>query len=152
MIAINRDPAFWTAIASHPALSGAMLGLDPEAVGALAVRADMLPLASEHGGFFFARMDVLGFTCELHSLFTPDGWGREVLIAGIEAINLVWTCGYQLVTTFEVEANPKSRPPRTFGFTQAGDWRETPLGSLRLWTLTRAAWIASPANRRTICH
>ena len=153
MIRVERDPAFWAAVAGHPALAGAMMGLSPEAVGLIARRPDVLPVASAHGGFFFARADALGFVAELHTLYTPEGWGREVLTAGIAALNLVWLCGYQALTTFEVEANPRSRPPRTFGFIQAGDWRETPFGALRLWTLSRAAWEASPANRRnSTCH
>jgi hypothetical protein len=93
MIRVERDPAFWTGVAGHPALAGA-------------------------------------------------------LMAGMEAIGLVWLSGFSLVTTFEVETNPHSRPPKTFGFTRSGDWRETPFGNLRLWTLSRAAWAASPAAQR----
>lgn len=148
MIRVERDSGFWENVASHPALAGATMGLDPFAIGAIAKRQDVLPLAAEHGGFIFAKTDTLGFVCELHTLFTPDGWGREVVMAGIEALNLVWLCGYHIVTTFEVESNPKSRPPKTFGFVQAGDWRETLIGNIRLWTLSRTAWEASPASKR----
>ncbi|MBA3811524.1 MAG: hypothetical protein H0X27_07765 [Caulobacteraceae bacterium] len=148
MIRLERDPAWWTAVAAHPAVAPMLGGLaSPEAIGALAGRADILPLAAEHGGFLFVRADALGFTCELHTLFTPEGWGREALTAGVQALGALWTCGYQLVTTFEAKGNPRSRPPRTFGFSQAGDWRETPFGVLRLWTLAKAAWEASPARR-----
>ena len=152
MIRIERDPAWWTAIAAHPAVAGALLGLAPEAVGALAARPDLLPLAADHGGFFFGRSDATGFSCELHTLFTPEGWGREVLLAALEAFSMVFSLGFSLVTTFEVEGNAKSRPPLTFGFAIAGDWRETPVGPLRLWILTREAWTASPARRRHLCH
>ncbi len=148
MVRVERNASFWEGVAAHPALAGALMGLSPSAVGAIAGRPDVLPIAAEHGGFLFARADDLGFVAELHSLFTPQGWGREVLTAGVEALNLVWLCGFQLVTTLEVHSNPKSRPPRTFGFIIAGDWRETPFGSLRLWTLSRAAWEASPAAQR----
>ncbi len=150
-VRIERDPAFWTGIAAHPAVAGALMGLPPAEVGRFAARGDVLAIAARHGGFIFARTDALGFIADLHTLFTPEGWGREALAAGIEAINLVWLAGYQAVTTFEVEANPRSRPPRTFGFSQAGDWRATPFGPLRLWMLTRAAWEASPAKRRAKC-
>ena len=145
---IERDPAFWTNVARHPAVRGALLGLAPERIGALAGRADMLPLAAEHGGFLFARADAMGFVAELHTLFTPEGWGREVMLAGVEAVNALWLAGYQLLTTFEMKDNPRSRPPRTFGFARAGDWRATPIGEARLWVLTRAAWIDSPAAKR----
>jgi hypothetical protein len=74
------------------------------------------------------------------------------VLAGIEALNALWICGYQVLVTFEMQANSKSRPPRTFGFSQAGDWRETPIGAARMWVLTRAAWDASPAaKRRATC-
>ena len=154
MIRVERDSAFWEGIASHPSLAGVLMGMSPQGVGAVAERPDVLPLAAEHGGFFFAKADVLGMVAELHTIFEPRGWGREVLLAGIEAINLIWLCGYQLVVTHEVEANPKSRPPKTFGFNQAGDWRETPYGNMRLWTLSKAAWEQSPAaQRRNVkCH
>ncbi len=152
MIRVERDPAFWVGVAAHPALAGAMLDLAPEAVGSIALRADVMPLAADHGGFLFVKSDPLGFTCELHTIFTPEGWGREALMAGIQAIHAVWLCGYQNVTTFEVESNPRSRPPKTFGFIQCGDWRETPVGPLRLWTLNRLGWNQSPAARRSPCH
>lgn len=148
MIRIERNRAFWTGVAGHPALASALMGISPEAVGAISERADVLPVAAQHGGFLFARSDPLGFVAELHTLFTPEGWGREALMAGMAAIGLVWLSGFSLVTTFEVETNPKSRPPKTFGFIIAGDWRQTPCGNLRLWTLSRAAWDASPAAQR----
>jgi hypothetical protein len=151
VIRVERDGGWWTAIASHPACAGALMGMAPEAVGAYARQPLVLPMAAEHGGFLFTRMDVMGFTCELHTLFTPEGWGREALIAGMEALNGLWLLGYQSVVTFEVKANPRSRPPRTFGFVQAGDWRETPVGEIRQWVLTRAGWIASAAGRRSMC-
>jgi hypothetical protein len=148
VIRIERDPRFWTAVAAHPAVSGAVLGLAPERIGELAARPDMLPLAATHGGFLFARMDAMGFVAELHTLFTPEGWGREAMTAGVMALNALWLTGYQVLTTFEVEANRMSRPPITFGFQRAGDWRETPVGRLRMWILTRAGWEASPASTR----
>lgn len=151
---IERDAAWWTAIARHPALGEALMGLPPEAVGALCRRADMLPLAATHGGFLFARDGALGFTAELHTLFTPAGWGREAARAGRSALSFVFAGGVQLVTTFEVAGRRRSRPPVSFGFSLAGDWRATPLGPLRLWSVSGAAWSASPAgqrHRRTTC-
>jgi hypothetical protein len=147
LIRIERDPAFWIAVASHPAVKPALLGLSPEKVGALARRAEMLPLAGEHGGFLFSRLDTLGFVCELHTLFTPEGWGREAFVAGAYALGVVWALGFQIIVTFEARANAKSRPPKTFGFRQAGDWRATPIGDLRMWALTQSAWNSSPARR-----
>ena len=152
MIRLERNPQFWSAIASHPAVAPTLMGLPPGRLGALAKRDDMLPLASEHGGFLFGRLDTLGFTCELHTLFTPEGWGREALTSGVQALGVVWALGYQMVVTYESEQNPKSRPPRTFRFTQNGEWRSTILGRLRLWSLTRTAWDSSPARRLECRH
>lgn len=151
-IRLERDPAFWERVAAHPAVAPALLGMDPAAVGRIASRSDVLPLASTNGGFLFIRRDDAGFVCELHTLFTPEGWGREALVAGMSAIEAVWVTGYQAVITFEAQANARGRPPRTFGFTRAGDWRASPIGPLRLWTLSRLAWEASPAKRRSLCQ
>jgi hypothetical protein len=151
LIRVERDPAFWERVASHPAVAPTLSGMDPAMVGRLAADGDVLPLASAHGGFLFVRRDGAGFVCELHTLFTPEGWGREALAAGILAIEAVWITGYQAVITFEPQVNPRGRPPRTFGFARAGDWRETPIGPLRLWILSRQAWDASPAKRRSVC-
>lgn len=152
MIRLERDPAFWVGVASHPAVAQALAGMAPAAVASIVARDDVLPLAAEHGGYLFRRLDPLGHICELHSLFTPDGWGREALTAGLQAINAVWIAGYQLVTTHQVRANPRSQPPRTFAFTPAGDWRPSPIGDVRLWTLSRLAWESSPAARRHLSH
>lgn len=148
MIRIERDPAFWREIACHPAVAPALIGLSPEVVGEFATRPDVLPLAAVHGGFLFVRRDELGFSCELHSLFTPGGWGREVHEAGWQALNALWLLGYQTLTTFEAAVNERSRPPRSFGFIACGPWRETPFGTLRQWVLTREAFAASPAAQR----
>jgi hypothetical protein len=148
VIRIERDPAWWTRIAADPAVAGALMGLAPELVGAFAQRAEVLPLASIHGGFLLSRLDPLGMVCELHTLFTPEGWGREVVVSGIEAIGAVWTCGFQSIVTLEMQANPRSRPARTFGFVRCGDWKTTPWGEARLWMVTREGWNSSPAAQR----
>lgn len=155
MIRIERDPAFWRAVAEHPEVASRLgAAMTPEALTGFVGRDDVLPLASRHGGFLFVRQGPLGFTAELHTLFKPEGWGREALEAAVEAFNAVWLCGFQEITTFEHEANRRSRPPLSFGFKRAGDWRGTPWGSMRLWTLTLEAWRTSPAamRRRNPCH
>ena len=112
------------------------------------------PLASVHGGYLFAARDPLGFACELHTLFTPEGWGREALEAAVIAFNAVFLAGYQIVFTFEQQANRRSQPPLSFGFRCAGDWRATPYGAMRAWTLTASAWRESPVSRKRVkqCH
>ena len=147
MIRIERDPAWWTAVASN--LADTVRGLSPAFVGAMCALDMVLPLASERGGFIFIRRDECGFVCELHTLYDPTAWGsREIVVAAKQAFNAVFIAGYHVVTTLEVRENAHSQPPRSFGFMQAGDWRDSPLGEVRMWVLTRAAWEASPASRR----
>ena len=147
MIREERDPAFWRDIASHPDLADTMMGLSPDQVAEIATRTNVLPLASDNGGFFFGAVDGLGMVLELHSLFRPAGWGREVATAGKQALTWVFQAA-QAITTYEVHGNDHSRPPRSYGFAMAGDWQMTNLGALRLWVLTRTAWQSSPAFRR----
>ncbi|MDE2357286.1 MAG: hypothetical protein KGL69_11085 [Alphaproteobacteria bacterium] len=140
---IERDPAWWRAIAAHPDLHAT----GPERIGEIVGRPEVLPLAAAHGGYLFVRLDALGLTAELHSLFTPEGWGREAYEAGIAALGAIWLVGFQSVVTLEMADNPRSRPPRSFGFVRCGgDWKASPFGAARQWMLTRAAWEASPAR------
>lgn len=148
MIRIERGAAFWREVAAHPAVAPALLGMTPEMVGDLAGRAEVLPIAAAHGGFLIVRRDPLGFIGEIHSLFTPEGWGREATEAGWEALNGLWLSGFQTLVTFEAAENARSRPWRAFGFQMSGPWRETPWGTLRQWVLTREAFAASPAAKR----
>jgi hypothetical protein len=153
-IRVERDPAFWTAIAAHPAVALQLRGMDPASVGALAVRRDFIPLAAEHGGFLLQRRDeAFGFAWELHTLFTPEGWGRAAVVAGVEALGLMFGGQACLISTLEVKSNPRSRPWKGFGFVPAGeDWTETEFGELRLWLLTKSAWLDSrTAKRRAQC-
>lgn len=146
MIREERDPAFWVKVASHPQVRETLLGMDPEAVGPMAVAERTLPLAAEHGGFLFFTLDGFGRAVELHTLFTPEGWGREVHRASKAAFNRVFETA-QVVVTYEVENSWRSRPPRSFGFKAAGDFGPTPIGSLRTWILTKNAWRASPGSK-----
>lgn len=147
MIAENRDPAFWVRVASHPQVRDTLFGLDPEEVGPLIQSPEVLPLAAEHGGFLFARVGSLEAVRELHTLFTPEGWGREVHSAAKEALGIVF--GHcDLVTTFEVLSNPRSRPPKSFGFQPASEPRSSAFGPVKTWLLSRHAWEQSPARRR----
>jgi hypothetical protein len=152
---IERDPAFWTAVAEHPDVAQRLgASVSAASIAGIVGREDVLPLAAAHGGYLFIRRDPLGFACELHTLFTPEGWGREALEAAVIAFNAVFLAGYQLVFTFEAGANRRSQPPLSFGFRPAGGWRETPHGPMRAWTLTTEAWRASPVVTRRLkaCH
>jgi hypothetical protein len=135
-----RDLAFWTGIANHPQVAP-YLGFEgvPD-FAEIIQHPSVLPLASQNGGYLFLRLDGLGGVWELHSLFTPQGWGREALMAGKEALATV--PGWSMITTYSHAANWRSRPPRSFGFKPSND-----VGDRTLWFLTRAAWEASPAHR-----
>jgi hypothetical protein len=143
----ERDPAFWVRVASHPQVRETLFGLDPEEIAPVISSPDVLPLASEHGGFLFGKVGSLDAIRELHTLFTPEGWGREVHSAGKAALQIVFgVC--DLVTTFEVLSNPRSRPPKSFGFQPASEARSSAFGPVKTWLLTKDAWEQSPARRR----
>lgn len=147
MIVEDRSD-WWREIADHPEVKPHIcLGSELD-VMAVVTHPSVLPLRSEHGGFLFAGLDGLGRVYELHTLFTPEGWGREVLSSSKLAFNEIFGRGAQLVTTFEVEGWWRSRPPRSFGFRPLGGFAPSRLGSLQTWILTRDAWEASPARLR----
>lgn len=148
MIREERNPAFWADIAAHPALLGATFGLPPEALGRWAITEPILPLAALHGGFLFVRLDAFGFVRELHTLFTPEGWGREVALSAKAALDVLFAGPCRILTTYEMRDNPRSRPPTGFGSIVMGDWQDTAFGEARPWLLTMDAWLASPAFRR----
>lgn len=144
MIHLNRDPAFWNAVADHPSVVHAKHGHEVDA-GALAMREDITPLASEHGGFMLRKLDVFGTIYELHTLYTPEGWGREVSNAKKAMCRRIFETA-SLIVTHETE-HPQSRPPLSFGWKQAGE-TNSEIGRVRLWILTKEAWEQSPAGRR----
>jgi len=148
LIRESRDVEFWTHVYEHPEVRPHVSFGHELDIASVVEHASVLPLRAEHGGFLFCRLDGLGRVYELHTLFTPEGWGREVHLAAKQAFCRVFETGAQLVTTYEVEGNPRSRPPRTFRFEPAGDFAPAEnLPPLRTWVLTRNAWEASPAHR-----
>jgi hypothetical protein len=148
---VERDPGFWAAVAGHPEVAR-HIGATPQAVGTFAGNSNVVPLAFDHGGFLFRDLDGLGFVFELHTLFTPEGWGREVVGAAHEAFAWMFDRGAAVVVTHEQALWWRSRPPRSHGWVVAGDWRETPAGKLRMWTLSATAWAASASVRRKACQ
>jgi hypothetical protein len=147
LIRVERDPAFWRWVTDHPAVREGAL-LDPDAVlDTLIVNPTVIPLASEHGGFLFIQRDGIGRVFELHSLFRPEGWGRNVIRAGRAAMIEMFSRGMDTVFTYSVEGSPRSRPPASAGFIEAGPFQYAALVDRRLktWVLTRQAWENSPA-------
>lgn len=149
MIRVERDPRFWFDVVSHPDVA-ALLGTTTfEQIAVLVETPGVTPLASEHGGFFFKACDSFGRVCELHTAFTPQGWGREVHDAALEAFGRIFfEDGFQVVVTYEQETNRRSKPPVSFGFEPLGAFEPSPFGSVRSWLLTRSAFMTSPAGRR----
>lgn len=147
MIREERDPEFWVRIAGHPEVLPHLMGVSLEVVETLVQHEKVIPLASENGGYLFTRIDGFGRVLELHSMFTPRGRGREAHRAGCEALERLFP-DHCAVITYEVQGNPLSRPPKSFGFKPLEDFRETEVATVRTWILTREAWEQSPARQR----
>lgn len=147
---VERDPAWWQGIADHPEVWPYIsrgLALD---VAGIVSRADVLPLASENGGYWLHQLDVSGTVFELHAVFRPEGWGREAFKALGELCESLFERA-SVIVVHEVESDLRSRPAKTFGFKAAGDFAESPIGPLRTWILTKTDWQASPARRSMRC-
>lgn len=145
-----RDPDFWNEVASHPEV-GPHVSLGTRIdVGQIAQSPLVTPFRHDHGGFLLVRLDAMGRTYELHTMFKPEAWGRAVNVAAKAMFRQMFAHA-DVIVTHEVEGWWRSRPPKSFGFVRAGDFRQTPFGvSLSTWVLTKAAWEASPAARRGI--
>lgn len=147
---LNRDPEFWHGVASHPMVApyvtfGQMVDwsfLSDQRV---------IPLSSEHGGYMFFKADGLGRVLELHTMFTPEGWGKEAASMFKEALDHVFSSGAQIVVTLEMQDNRRSQPPKSFGWKPTGGFDlVNGLDQLgKTWFLTQEAWIASPAKKRS---
>ena len=148
MIRIENDPEFWIKIASHPEVKSALFGFSLEEFREFLLTSRVTPLADEHGGFLFMDIGGTGLIYEFHTMFTPEGWGREVALAAHEAVNWVFNKGIKLLITYEQVENSRSKPPKSFGFTPHGDFIDSPIGQIRLWSLGIDAWFSSPVYRR----
>lgn len=148
----ERDAFWWWGIATHPEVE-TLLGVRFEVaqIAGIVERANVLPLASEHGGFWFVTIDSLGRVAELHTLYKPEGWGREVHGAAKAAFNQMFAGACEMIVTQQMRDNPRSQPPKSFGFRPLGDFTPSHLGDTKTWILTREAWAASPGGRSS-CH
>jgi hypothetical protein len=150
---INRDVAFWDRIAQHPEVAPYIfMGREPETLAPLIENPAFQPYASDNGGLIFGPVDHLGFVLELHTLYTPEGWGREVAVHSKAFFQDVFRTA-SLIVTHEQENHWRSRPPRSHGWQASGDFKEVGMACrLKLWTLSREAWSASPAGRKMQCQ
>lgn len=149
---ICRDVAFWDRIAQHPQVAPHIfMGKAPQSLAPLIENPACRPYASEHGGVIFGPVDHLGMVVEMHTLFTPEGWGREVAINGKAFVQDVFR-SVSLILTHEQEGHWRSRPPRSHGWQACGDYTDAGMACrLKLWALTRDAWSASPVGRKMQC-
>jgi hypothetical protein len=146
---INRDAAFWDGIANHEAVAPhVFMGKERHSLAPLVEDPKVLPLASENGGIMFVAMDLVGLVREMHTMYRPEGWGREVAEASKRFMCEAFKhCA--LITTHEQEGHYRSKPPKCHGWKPAGEYTDVGLPiRLRLWILTREAWYASPAGRK----
>lgn len=143
----TRDPEFWIWVASSPEAARALHGFPPERIMDVVLSPQTVPLASTHGGFLFLRQDSFSRVLELHTMFRPEGWGKEVHSAAKEAFEIVFADA-EMIITHEDLADWRSRPPRSFGFEPSGPPFLHSFGEFRLWALTVDRWRASPARKR----
>lgn len=143
----QRDPQFWRGVASDPACLPALYGAPVESLDAIVSDPNVTPLATEHGGFLFSRRDELGRVQELHTLYRPQGWGREVHGALLAALERIFADA-DIVTTYASVGQWRTAPPRSFGFKASSRTFVSNLGEFRFWFLDRDAWMKSPARLR----
>lgn len=143
----ERDPAFWQAIADHPDVRHIAYGHAID-MGEIVCQPAVIPLASAHGGLIFTQRDPFAAVYELHTLFTPNGWGREAHDAAISAFaEMFGVRRAGLIFTYETE-HRQSKAPRSFGFERAPGAIPSPIGQVTVAVLTAARWFQSPAWRR----
>lgn len=146
---IEGGVEWWDAVATHPEVAPHIfMGLEPFSLAPLLTPPNVA-LRSENGGCIFVIRDPLGLTAEMHTMFRPEGWGREVATAGRRFMAEMFG-RVSLILTHEQEGNWRSRPPRSHGWVAAGEFMEVGLPRrLRLWVLTRDAWMKSSVGRKS---
>lgn len=147
-LSVNRDPAFWLAVSDHPVVAELMgRTFSVAEMQSVVGRPNVVPLASANGGFIFFGLDSSQRVYELHTLFRPEGWGREVHAAAKQAFNRMFAGPCEIIVTNQMAENPHSQPPRSFGFRAPSGFAPSPFGDAKTWLLTRDAWVASPGGR-----
>lgn len=150
---ICRDVEFWDAVANHPQVAPSVfMGLNPVSLSPLVEMPASFPFASEHGGLIFSPLDPHGMIYELHTLYTPEGWGREVASFAKGCFDNMFSTA-SLIVTHEQEGEKHTRPPLSYGWKSCGEYCYTELPRrLRLWSLTREDFYVSPVGRKLKCQ
>jgi hypothetical protein len=73
----ERDPGYWARIANDGAVRPTLGGEGPLDFTEIIQRPDVVALAAPHGGFVF--LNIWPTRWELHTMFLPEGRGRNVL-------------------------------------------------------------------------
>lgn len=149
---INRNVKFWDAVAQHESVAPfVFMGTEKQSLAPLIECEKNIPCASTTGGILFVQMDHLGLIFEMHTMFLPDGWGREVAMFGACALNRVFEKA-QMVVTYEQEDHWRSRPPKSHRWKSAGSFVDHGLPKrLKMWYLTKEDWLSSPVGKKTRC-
>lgn len=149
---INRDVSFWDSIASHADVAPAVFMNCPiQSLALLISNEKNEPFSSQNGGVLFVKTDHLGAIYEMHTMFRPEGWGREVAVTGAKALHHIFTKAL-LVFTYEQEGHWQSRPPKSHRWKSSGEFIDQGLSKrLKLWYLTRDDWLSSPVGKKIRC-
>lgn len=149
---INRDVQFWDSISSHVEVAPfVFMGVPVQSLDVLIVNENNEPFASKNGGVLFVKTDHLGSIYEMHTMFRPEGWGREVAVTGAKALHHIFSKAL-LVFTYEQEGHWQSRPPKSHRWKSSGDFVDQGLSKrLKLWYLTRDDWLSSPVGKKIRC-
>lgn len=150
---INRNVEFWDSVAFHPKVAPfVFMDCEKQSLAPLIENESNDPFSSENGGVLFVKTDHLGSIYEMHTLFTSEGWGREVAVTGAKALHHIFSKAL-LVFTYEQEGYWKSRPPKSHRWKSSGEFVDQGLSKrLKLWYLTRDDWLSSPVGKKIRCR
>ena len=150
---INRSADFWDSVAFDPDVAPFVFMDAPrQSLSVLVGDESNEPFASDNGGVLFVKTDHLGSIYEMHTMFRPEGWGREVAITGAKALHHIFSKAL-LVFTYEQEGHWQSRPPKSHRWKSSGEFIDQGLSKrLKLWYLTRDDFLSSPVGKKSLCR
>lgn len=150
---INRSPEFWDGVAFHEEVAPfVFMGGEKQSLYSLVDDVRNVPFASENGGVLFVKTDHLGSIYEMHTMFTPAGWGREVAVTGAQALHNIFETAV-MVFTYEQEGHWRSRPPKAHRWKSSGEFVDHGFSKrLKMWYLTRDDWLSSPVGKKIRCQ
>lgn len=150
ILKLERSKDFWTQILDDPSVS-VPLSMTTEDFLRLIDDPSIFPYASQNGGYLITDVGI-GLISEFHGIFRKEGRGKEAFEAACSLAEIIFKT-HSMAITYESN-NPNSKPPLSFGFKRENTQKETPIGPLKLWSLTKSQWISSPVYKRIVskCH